>query len=864
MIFYTISLVSFSLIAYWLLTRYFERRYRRAEFTALLRSRLIEIEVASKEFDLLCSYASGYFANYQLVRWQGRHREVFELVQTEPIHRLGLRKDEVGVINAFIDRFQNAEAERSAFNHQFVNHELKTYKHFFDNIEGRKLDDQQRRAVITDEDNNLIIAGAGSGKTTTIVGKVSYVTDRYKVRPDDILLISFTNKSASTLAQRINIPGVDAKTFHRFGMDVIVAAEGKQPSIFDGDQFVPLVTRIFTQLMTTELSFMERVTNYFSNYLKPVKSQFDFKSQGEYIQYMKDNNFRTYKSIEVRGKETVTYRMEVVKSIEECKIANFLLFNNVNYEYEWPYEYDTADDSHRQYKPDFTITQGINRVYLEHFGISRAGTVPNWFSGKGTQTASEKYQSDMEWKRNTHAKYNTTLIETFSYEMQEGILFDSLSNKLRDAGIVLKPKTEQEIWDIISANAKEEVNSFIKLICTFINLLKSNDLSLGQLLQKNEKTPDLFSRRRNEAFINIVRTVLERYESHLGRRGEIDFSDMINKASGYVREGKFRRDYKYVIIDEFQDISIGRYNLVKAIKDRNPSCRLFCVGDDWQSIYRFAGSDTALFREFRKYFGCTQILKIETTYRFQQPLISLSTNFIQKNPNQEKKDLKGVGNRSTDYKFMYSVSDMQDDTEVVQAIFDELLSTIPDIHNREISVLGRYNFDIDRIRNTNRVFRIQRDTGVISYIQQSGGKELRAQFLTVHKSKGLEADIVIILNCNSGKLGFPSDMTDDTVLNLLLSEADEFDNSEERRLFYVAMTRARQLVYFVSDAFFKSKFISEIEVELGTSPNRKCPRCKTADVVLRKSGTAKNGGKYRFYGCVNFRYGCEFTTTEWD
>lgn len=863
MISYIIFILSFSLIAYWLLTRYFESRSRKTELASLLRSKLGEIVSASTEFDRHCTFPSGYFTNYQLLEWMKRHQQLFKLVQ-QRVHRLGLKKDETSVINAFIDRFQHAEEKRKTFNHLFLAHELNTYKAFFDNIEGRKLDDQQRKAVITDEDNNLIIAGAGSGKTTTIVGKVNYVIDRYGIRPEEILLISFTNKSASTLAQRINVPGVEAKTFHRFGMDVIVAAEGKQPSIFDADQFVPLLTRIFTQLMNSNGSFMEQVTQYFSDYLKQPKSQFDFKSQGEYIQYMKDNNFRTYKSIEVRGKETVTYRMEVVKSIEECKIANFLLFNNVSYEYEWPYEYDTADESFRQYKPDFTITQGINRVYLEHFGISRTGTVPIWFSGKGTQTASEKYLSDMEWKRNTHKTHGTTLIETFSYEMQEGMLFDSLSEKLTKAGIVLKPKTGKEIWDIINANAKEEVNSFVKLICTFINLMKSNDLTFKQLLQKNERTSDIFLRRRNQAFINIVRPVLERYQAHLNQRGEIDFSDMINKASAYIENGTFQRNYRYVIIDEFQDISMGRYQLVKAIKDKNPSCRLFCVGDDWQSIYRFSGSDAALLREFQSYFGCAEILKIETTYRFQQPLISLSSKFIQKNPNQEKKDLKGVGHRKTDYKFRYSVSETQDDTDVVQNIFDELLSTVPDIDKKEIYILGRYGFDFDRIRNGNRVFHIERDSGAVSYRQHRSGKELTAQFLTVHKSKGLEADIAIILNCNSGKLGFPSELTDDNVLNLLLSEADQFENSEERRLFYVAMTRARQLVFFVADAFFKSKFISEIETELGISPNRKCPRCKTADVVLRKSGTAKNGGKYRFYGCVNFQYGCDFTTTEWE
>ncbi|MEB0277190.1 3'-5' exonuclease [Mucilaginibacter sp. 10B2] len=133
---------------------------------------------------------------------------------------------------------------------------------------------------------------------------------------------------------------------------------------------------------------------------------------------------------------------------------------------------------------------------------------------------------------------------------------------------------------------------------------------------------------------------------------------------------------------------------------------------------------------------------------------------------------------------------------------------------------------------------------------------MKAQFLTVHKAKGLEADIVIIINCNSGKHGFPSEMSDDMVLNLLLSEADQFENGEERRLFYVAMTRAKEKVIFIADSSYKSKFIAELEAESGDSQIKKCPRCKVADLKL-KSGIT-NGKKWGFYSCTNYIYGCDY------
>jgi DNA helicase-4 len=143
-------------------------------------------------------------------------------------------------------------------------------------------------------------------------------------------------------------------------------------------------------------------------------------------------------------------------------------------------------------------------------------------------------------------------------------------------------------------------------------------------------------------------------------------------------------------------------------------------------------------------------------------------------------------------------------------------------------------------------------------------KLLKARFMTVHKSKGLEADIVIILNCNSGKMGFPSEMSDDRVLDLLLSEADQFENGEERRLFYVAMTRAKEKIYFVADALYKSKFIMELENSTLEHSSTKCPKCKRAEIILMKTGVAKNGSIYKFYGCTNYLYGCDYSKTVWN
>ncbi len=843
-----------------------EREEMRQTLCNFFKSKLDGIRSANTEFHNYTDYKSGYFSNFQLDRWQKKYLNLYNEIRQKPFENIQLPFDEVSSIRIFKDNYTNSDALRKEFNVRFIKEELKLYSSFFDAVEGRKLDIQQRTAVVTDEDNNIVIAGAGSGKTTTIVGKVNYLINRYKVDPQEILLISFTNKSASTLAERINIDGVDAKTFHKFGKDVIAEAESKQPSIFDEAQFKPLITRFFKELIRNE-KYLNKVVEYFNDYLKPPKSQFEFDNRGDYIQYIKDQNFRTYKQIPVNGK--TTYRMEVVKSIEECKIANFLLFNSVNYEYELPYEHETATEFFRQYKPDFTINQKGRKVYIEHLALSKSGEVPKFFTqpGESYEDAKDRYHSKVEWARDLHNSHSTILIETFSSEMKEGSLFSNLTKQLQDKGIVLVPKSPEEIWKIINESAQDEVKSFINLFGTFINLLKSNNYSINDVILRNNRGDDIFTKKRNSIFIEIIKPIYEQYEQYLAARNEIDFSDMINIASLHISNNRIKRNFSYVIIDEFQDISIGRYQLVKAIKSNNPACKLFCVGDDWQSIYRFSGSDITLFKEFEKYFGYTVKSKIETTYRFRNPLISLSSEFIQKNPNQARKELRAVSSiMPTSYKINYSITADQDDTEALKTIFIHLLTTVKNIQKKEVFILRRYGFDIDRIKNENKIFNVDKNGGNISYTMKTAEEEIRtlkAQFMTVHKAKGLEADIIIILNCNSGKHGFPSEMSDDPILNLLLSEADQFENGEERRLFYVAMTRAKEHLFFIADSSYKSKFITELEINSGQSPNKKCPACKSSDLVLRKTGTARNGNRYNFFGCTNYLYGCDFTSMEW-
>lgn len=756
------------------------------------------------------------------------------------------------------------ELLRIEHNESFIDFEMKKREDFFDNAAAFSLDEQQRRAVIADEDNNLVIAGAGSGKTMTIVAKIKYLTEIMGVSTDTILPISFTRKSADEMKNRIDINGIRPQTFHKFGLTVLQSVERRKPKIFE-DTKSKDTFRTFVDELSKEPNYLSVLNNFLMNYVKIPKSQFEFESLGDYIQYMKDQNFSTYKRIKLKklfkGKET--FMNEAVKSIEECIIANFLITNRVEYEYEKQYEHPYSQFGRKKsYKPDFTITTPDGEVYLEHLGMDRDGNVPKFFAGpKETHyEATRRYTRLLEWKKRVHSQNDTKLIESYSYEFFEGSLLETLTKNLELHGVQLDPMSPEEIWDLIQENSKDQVDGFIEICQTFLSLLKSNDYTVDDARTFNEEMnrDDNFMKKRAVLFIDLFEPIYGMYESRLQSKGEIDFNDMISRATEYIANGDYYCPLSYVIVDEFQDLSIGRYKILNAIRTQNPDLKLYCVGDDWQSIYRFAGSDITLFSDFEEHFGYTYTSKIETTYRFNDPLISLSSGFVLKNPHQLKKSLVAPENMpATDYTFLESESQYDDDTDAVVEALTLMLKKglTPD---DKIYIIGRYNFDIQRIQNRNKDFTISYSNGLIKYTIKKGefkDKTLNMNFITAHKAKGLEGDYCILINCNSGKYGFPSGKSDDPLLNLLLSNTDQFENGEERRLFYVAMTRTKKHLILISNKYRKSKFIKEIKPDSDTEDSA-CPACGSGELVKR------SGPGYLFYGCTNWAYGCKYSTSK--
>ncbi|MCP2028631.1 DNA helicase-4 [Flavobacterium sp. HSC-32F16] len=851
----------------------FEQEKRRLQLADI--ERLKEKEYVSslikknsnlnKEFDSFLVYKNGYFNNKKIFSWKTIAKSLYTDLVKRNIESLGLDPIVYSEINIFKKKYQQGEKLRKAYNQLFIEIELKECEALFSNIDNASLDKQQRLAIIKDEDNNLVIAGAGSGKTTTVAGKVTYITERLKIKPEEILLITFTKKASDEMKQRIrkkmNID-IEVNTFHSFGRKVIGAVTNDMPSVVEEKKFYSQMKSIFTELMKEPL-YAENVIKFVTEYNIETKDVNDFKSHGEYINYIKDNNIKSYKTVEkiINGKTTIL--RETCKSIEEVKIANYLFLNGVDYIYEADYKFKTSDDKYAQYKPDFYLPK--YDIYIEHFGlIDRNNNVPNWFSGSVNLSAKEKYNSDIAWKRETHKNYQTKLIETFSYENNENDLFQKLKSKLEKANVQLKPRSSEEIWEILNSIAKDDVSALDTLINTFLNLFKSNNFEIIKIKMLIDKIIDNSTRLRYFLFLSIFEPILERYNSFLKSNNLIDFNDMINEASNYISKNKFNNKFKYIIIDEFQDTSVGRFNLIKALLDNNKNCKLFAVGDDWQSIYRFTGSDISLFTEFEKYFGFTEFSKIETTYRFNKNMIDLSSKFILANPNQTHKELKPFFTNDTNpLEILYSNSFKNDDPfpliTILKKINDE--NSI-DKFKVKIIALSRYNHFINLYKERRDLFSVTYNENEKNYIITClAFPNMPIEFLTVHRSKGLQADYVIILNCVSGHYGFPSEQADDPILNLLLSKSDQFKNGEERRLFYVAITRSKRKTFIITNNTYKSKFIDEIDPTYIENPSIKCPKCKLGD-KLRKEGISQFGKPYVRYTCSNWNYDCDYI--EWN
>lgn len=792
-----------------------------------------------------------YLANFDLTNWtaeiQQRHgnpaKSVFQILKSPlfPWHRTpeALRK-QFEILQLAFDSKRVAVQNR---NKTFVDSELREFEQFFRQVEKTPLTEEQCRAAVVMEDRNLLIAAAGSGKTSSVVGKIGYALKREIVRPEEILVLAFNNHAARELEERISDRLADillgktikVKTFHALGLEIIADVEGVKPSVPDfvsdsSGSARTFIGELITELQTKDSDFGREWIFFNTYYFQSATDPASFKDAKDWEKYVKEtgdyansqNGYRTLKG-------------ELVKSQGEQAIANWLFMQGIPYEYERAYEYETANKEYRQYFPDFYFPE-ID-TYLEHYALDQYGNPPAAFG--------DKYRQSMEWKRALHAEKGTDVIETTFSDFQSGSLFSKLESELTRRGAQTKPRSLQDIHTHIKGWLDRIWAELPGLILAFIKHAKSNQVSAETL---GSRATSHRQKARAKSFVNIVCKLIAEYERKLAAAGALDFEDMIIKAAQYADSGKYRHPWRLILVDEFQDISRARANLLTGLLKHSPACKMFAVGDDWQSIYRFAGSDIGIFTNFPENFGVTATNFLTQTFRSNQGIADVAAKFIQKNKRQVQKSVAAIDKTVESVVAIRRVEKREHIPEQILACLEDIAASARGSQTRrEVFFLARYNH--------------QYPDGLKAW--QAKFKDwLTLEFKTIHGSKGLQADYVILLGMQGGKLGFPSLIADDPLLDLVMPQPEAFPHAEERRLFYVALTRARHRVYLLVSKYLPSCFAEELEKmdairrslvypdagfygEPGQS-NEICPRCK-------KGWLRQVNGKFGpFYGCSEY------------
>ena len=376
-------------------------------------------------------------------------------------------------------------------NQHVIRNLLDTHKLFFDHCLKYPLDEQQRRSIVSEEDNCLVVSSAGSGKTSSIVGKVKYLIEIKKVDPARILLISYTNKAAAELTERMGIDGLRGYTFHKLAVDLIGRQTGQKPSICDNTD--ALFVKIYRELLA-DSQFRKHAVEYFVDY-QANEADWEKRKNERRQQLSRQKDMRLKALLpDMDGKQIY------VRSEQEQKICFVLSSLGVQFRYEEPYEYPVADAMHSQYKPDFSIhferDGKPQRLYLEHFGVDERGLVPAWFAQDRNisyEEANRIYNDGITWKRAVHEKFGTKLIETSSADFYRSDIKETLKQLLLDAGVTLHERTDVELYSMVLPEGSKQEKAFIRLIATFVTLLKSSCRSLSEVQNQADEAEDQHS-----------------------------------------------------------------------------------------------------------------------------------------------------------------------------------------------------------------------------------------------------------------------------------------------------------------------------------------------------------------------------------
>lgn len=734
------------------------------------------------------------------------------------------------------------EKELNSANESFLVNKLEEYNEYFNNIftdvgENINLDEEQRRIVLRDDDYCLINAGAGSGKSTTMAAKVKYLVDKLGVKSEEIIMLTFTKKSSEDLDEKVNEAldlGIPVSTFHSLGMKFVqkmysyplkVVANDEQneiicnyiKSLFSQKEKLKDIIEVFGESNEKNYIVKAFVQNYdkfntFEEYFE------DYKKRKYLKEASKPGGIHQYLVNRLSSKESLyTIRGEKVKSLAERRIADFLFINGFEYDYERVFDEKVNDD--RVYNPDFTIKYQGRKIYVEYFGLSTCYNTNNELIKREV----DKYNRIRKKKEKFQRENNYDFIN-LDYKTKDGEFIKTLEKELLLRKFQFNRLSDDEIFNrILDNNPKAEFFKFVELIRDFIgifkNMLPDNDNYMFDKRIKEIRETKHFAYPTYSEDVNIEREkrikgimylqeIYNFYQNYLLENHMIDYDDMINLSYKQiikdVKEKYPELNYKYVIVDEYQDITFQRFLFVKRLVEYFDA-KLISVGDDWQSIYAFAGSRLELFNKFTEMFlDAKDDMYLSTTYRYGQELADITSKFVLENDEQSRKSIRAIKN--LEHPIELCTYKPYGEERKVYDLVHEIHKQNP---NAKILILARTNGCLYNLKRS-----IYFNKGVEDILVCNDLPNARIEALTMHRSKGLTADQVIVFGLREKV--FPSKgRAEHWIFDYfsLDSISEKMPFAEERRLFYVALTRTKNKVYLVvpENRISKSEFVNELE-----------------------------------------------------
>lgn len=653
--------------------------------------------------------------------------------------------------------------------------------------------------MVSEDKRLLVLAGAGSGKTKTLLQKIIYLIEEKGVSPTNILAITFTKNATNEMIDRLIISadrsgdyektlsdkrlskenkdkqrlfqvkkykwidGLTVRTFHSFCYNIlrnygvnefdnkfrIIGDEKRDEEDELSKHVAPeTVFEVFHKLVIEQCAdteFLLRLKRYILDYI--IDKIHLKKADGKYSS--KD------------GKYFTSLDGTKVRSKSEQFIADWLYRHSIKYEYE-----PLLNVKDFSFHPDFYIPEA--NLYIEH--------------------VSDKSFS-LKDKEEQFEKGHLLLVKTFESMTKDSAFLNHSLDK------IVKNRLPSNYHETVSLHYKEEFNGyhedvkdFIVQIIRITDMIKVENISIDKILADAKK--DQHERVRN--FYELAIPIVKKYNHYSTDKSYLDFNDLILRCTSLFQNhvdisNKYKSKYQYILVDEFQDVNNLQVELIKLLL--TDQTQLFCVGDDWQSIYGFRGSNIAYIVDFEKYFANAKVIKLNLNYRSTQNIVGASNEVIKHNKFKVEKDIHA--SKKSEHKIVvYSGSSEE---ENIQFCFDKVKELLDD---------GLTNDDI--------MFLYRRSKMYFPYFTRFKNEGVRIQSKTIHAAKGLEAKVVFIIGLTEGNGGFPDIWLEDRIFQVIKKANHDLLMEEERRLFYVAITRAKDKLFLITDKGNESSFLKEI------------------------------------------------------